>query len=919
MARFLFFLSLFFVLPQVGHATHNRAGEIVVEYAGDCGGDLNPNRVCATIITYTEFPSDAFRDSLLIEWGDGSSDIAFLTSSVPAEPGINKNEYFICHDYDGPGQYLISFTDPNRVGGILNVNPPNSIRVPFSVFTVYTLTDPNVFGCNSSPTLSASPLTRACVGEIWSHNPGAFDPDGDSLSFEFATPRAAPDSLVPLYVLPNEIGGGPDSIRQLTIDPVTGQIIWQTPNVRGEYNLAFFVISWRNGIAIDTTIRDMQIFVEDCMNSPPEILLDVEEICVVAGDFIEFTVEATAPLEDEDQLVKLTATGGPFLVEDSPAVFVPTSDTIFSTDPVTRIFRWQTTCEHISNQPYFVAFRAEDNFFNGTTGLSTIRTVSIKVVGPPPEDLQAIADDDLVTITWENPYTCDSLSGELDFLGFSVWRREGSNQFDIDTCVTGLEGRGYIQVADRLLEEDMDRYIFFDEDVDRGRTYCYRVLAQFGRRNALGFLFERLESIPSEEICVQLPRDIPLLTKVDVTQTGTTNGEISVCWIRPEAEALDTMVNEGPYRYVLSRADGQTENPADFSFLAEFVVQEFGDEIDTFFLDQGLNTQDQAYSYRIELFVENENEPIGPAQPASSVFLTGSPTDEANQLNWTELVPWTNSAYDIFRREPGGVVFDSIDTVIEPSYLDEGLINGEEYCYFIRSVGSYNVDDIPSPLLNRSQELCLTPFDNVPPCPPVLQVSSICDRGQDCDDPNSQANELQWLSSFNVCGDDDVEGYRIYYSTGTGTDFVQIGQITGSLDTFFTDTPPDGIVGCYVVTAFDENNNESEFSNEVCVTNCPQYELPNAFTPNGDGMNELFVPRVNCFIERVEFEVFNRWGQVVFTSEDPQLNWDGTNANGDLLASGTYYYTCLLFERRLEGVVAREEPLSGFIELMTNE
>ncbi|MEL6802371.1 MAG: gliding motility-associated C-terminal domain-containing protein, partial [Bacteroidota bacterium] len=61
------------------------------------------------------------------------------------------------------------------------------------------------------------------------------------------------------------------------------------------------------------------------------------------------------------------------------------------------------------------------------------------------------------------------------------------------------------------------------------------------------------------------------------------------------------------------------------------------------------------------------------------------------------------------------------------------------------------------------------------------------------------------------------------------------------------------------------------------------------------------------------------WGQTVFTTEDPQINWDGTNQNGELLASGTYYYTCLLFERQLEGIIARPEPLSGFIELLTNE
>ncbi|MEM7572167.1 MAG: gliding motility-associated C-terminal domain-containing protein [Bacteroidota bacterium] len=918
MRSFLLFLLLFFVLPQVVMATHNRAGEIVVEYAGDCGGDMAPNRVCATIITYTEFPSDAYRDSLTISWGDGTEATARLTAFIDEfEPGIRRNEYTLCHDYDGPGQYNISFSDPNRVGGIENVNPPNSIRIPFSVFNIYTLTDPNTFGCNSSPVLDASPLTRACVGEIWSHNPGAFDPDGDSLSFEFTVPRISRDSLVPRYSLPNEVGG---NNGDLSIDPVTGQIIWDTPNLRGEFNLAFLVVSWRNGIAIDTMIRDMQIFVEDCVNDPPIILKDVEEICVVAGDFIEFTVTATAPLEDEDQLVSLRASGGPFLVNDSPATFTPVGDTLYAPDPVTRIFRWQTTCEHISNQPYFVVFRAEDNFFNGTSGLSTIQTVTIRVLAPPPEDLQIEADDESVTISWEKPYACDSLDGTLAFLGFSVWRREGSNNFEVDTCITGLEGRGYTQLEpDRIMEMQDGRFVFFDEDVDRGRTYCYRVLAQFGRRNGLGFFYERLESIPSEEVCVQLPRDIPLLTKVDVSSTSSTNGTIDVCWIRPDVVALDTSINQGPYRYVLSRADGQTDQAAAFSFLAEFVAQNFGDPIDTCFIDTGLDTEGQSYSYRIELFVDGESMPVGEAQPASSVRLSGAPTDEAIQLSWAELVPWTNTEYDVFRRNPGSSTYDSITTVVEASYLDEGLINGEEYCYFIRSVGTYNVDGIPTPILNRSQELCLVPFDNVAPCPPVLTVSSLCDRGEDCNTTDDIANRLSWQAPIDVCGDDDVAGYRIYYSPTQGGENTQVGEVQDPELLEFDHTPPDGIVGCYFVTAYDANNNESMLSNEVCVVNCPLYELPNAFTPNGDGQNELFVPRVNCFIERVEMEIFNRWGQVVHQTEDPQINWDGTNLSGQRLASGTYYYSCQIFERRLEGVVARPQPLSGYIELLTNE
>jgi gliding motility-associated-like protein len=128
--------------------------------------------------------------------------------------------------------------------------------------------------------------------------------------------------------------------------------------------------------------------------------------------------------------------------------------------------------------------------------------------------------------------------------------------------------------------------------------------------------------------------------------------------------------------------------------------------------------------------------------------------------------------------------------------------------------------------------------------------------------------------------------------------------------------PPEGIAGCYAVTAFDENNNESDFSNIICVDNCPFYELPNAFTPNGDSQNDLYVPFDYCFIDRVEFEVFNRWGQLVFTTQDPDLNWDGTNQRGEELSDGTYFYRCRVFESRVDGVRPAVDLLSGYIELL---
>jgi gliding motility-associated-like protein len=392
-----------------------------------------------------------------------------------------------------------------------------------------------------------------------------------------------------------------------------------------------------------------------------------------------------------------------------------------------------------------------------------------------------------------------------------------------------------------------------------------------------------------------------------------------VCWIRPAALALDTLLNTGPYRYVLSRADGQTTDPGAFTEITSFTRQFFGEQVDTCFTDTDLNTEGQAYSYRIELFVDNESDPLGEAQPASSVRLSGAPTDNAAVLSWTALTPWTNISFDLFRQDPGGGSFALLTTTTETSFRDENLVNGEEYCYYVLASGTYSVDDIPSPLLNKSQQLCLRPLDNVPPCPPELSVTSVCDRGVDCTIADNLFNTLNWVAPIDVCGDEDVAGYRLYFSANPEQPGELVAEINSETILTFDHTPPGGITGCYTITAFDLNGNESDRSAEVCVINCPIYDLPNAFTPNGDNQNDLFIPRGRCFVERVEFQVFNRWGQLVFETTDPAINWDGTNLNGDRLSSGTYYYVGQVFEQRLDGVTLAPEPLSGFIELIAGE
>ena len=919
MSRTLIFLLLLTGIGTVSlRASHNRAGQISIRQIGDC----NDLTIEVTVTTYTrESSTQADRDSLTFVWGDGTEEVIGrnIGPGVPPQGislgnDIKFNTYVATHTYPGRGTYRISMQDPKRNAGILNVNFPNSEGVDFYLETVYTFLNPQFQGCNDTPVLLQPPIDIGCVGQPFIHNPNAYDPDDDSLSYHLIVPLQDVGTPVSNYQFPTQIEAGIDNT--LSINERTGDIVWQSPQLAGEYNLAMIIVSYRNGIPIDTTIRDMQITVEDCDNLPPVIDLPFEEICVVAGEVLDIPVVATAPEIEVDQLVELTALGGPFVQPFSPAEFDVADG--FVAQPVEGRFRWATDCSHISDQFYSVVFRAVDNYLGDTIGLATLRTLRIKVVGPPPEDVQAEGGSGEITVTWESPYFCEGTPDDY-FRGFSVWRRNISNQFPLDTCDPGLDGRGYERLVLDLLDRNgAGRFTYTDTEVERGRTYCYRVLGEFALQSPNGNnLYNRLQSLPSEEVCVELARDVPLLTNVDVRTTDTNAGSIEVRWTKPKATDLDTIQNPPPYRYRLLRADGidgQNFTPVPG---ADFTYNSFAAANDTVILDTGLNTVERGYNYELEWYVAGEAEVFGTAQPASSVYLDIFSSDQINRLSWDERVPWDNFSYVVERFDAGAGQFVALDTVSVMTYDDLDVVNDTEYCYRIQSIGSYRVPDIPSPLINYSQERCGTPIDTVPPCAPELTVSNFCDDLDTFVPEDQFENELNWTNPNNRCeGRDDVAAYRVYFTPVEGGALELIETIEAAADTFYFHDPETGIAGCYAVTAVDSVGNESPLSNLVCVDNCPLYQLPNTFTPNQDGQNDLFVPYPYRFVDRVEFEVFNRWGNRVFTTSDPDLNWDGTNANDQPLAAGTYYYVCKVFERRVTGVTAADTVLSGYIELM---
>lgn len=97
--------------------------------------------------------------------------------------------------------------------------------------------------------------------------------------------------------------------------------------------------------------------------------------------------------------------------------------------------------------------------------------------------------------------------------------------------------------------------------------------------------------------------------------------------------------------------------------------------------------------------------------------------------------------------------------------------------------------------------------------------------------------------------------------------------------------------GTYTLAVADANGCTASdtviINSKICFT---EFSIPNAFTPNRDGKNDIFKPQIKGRLEHFELFIYNRWGQVVFRTNSAAIGWDGA-INGTVNA-GTYVWMC---------------------------
>ena len=157
-------------------------------------------------------------------------------------------------------------------------------------------------------------------------------------------------------------------------------------------------------------------------------------------------------------------------------------------------------------------------------------------------------------------------------------------------------------------------------------------------------------------------------------------------------------------------------------------------------------------------------------------------------------------------------------------------------------------------------------------------------------------NLISWPSSLSY---DSLTGYRVYRQTAN--DPLTLLAELPATDTSYEDNirdlqyqPGNNGTYCYRIEAVGMNQTPAgerhSFSPLICITTEENVFFPNAFTPNGDGINDLFGPVFSYAPASYHLIIRDRWGTILFESEDYLKKWDGKDLQGRPVVAGSYIF-----------------------------
>lgn len=257
----------------IGRATHFSGGEIYWACLGN-------NQYRITLMVYRDCAGINVDPSVTLQLTSPCGNTSMtVTHSGPTEisqlcsaalpnstcnggtlPGIQQYTYTGVITLAPCDSWTISYTNIYRNNAIVNLVAPGTQRTHIRA-VLNTLVNP----CNDSPQFSNTAIPYVCLGYPVTYSFGAWDPEGDSLSYELINAmglNGAPIPYSPPYTATQPIPG-------LTLNPVTGEVSFNL-NLMGNWVVVVQVNHWVNGVLVGSIMRDMQFVAYPCTNDPPD-------------------------------------------------------------------------------------------------------------------------------------------------------------------------------------------------------------------------------------------------------------------------------------------------------------------------------------------------------------------------------------------------------------------------------------------------------------------------------------------------------------------------------------------------------------------------------------------------------------------------------------------------------------------------
>lgn len=767
-------------------------------------------------------------------------------------------------NYGNSNGYYLSWERCCRNGIINNIVKPGD-----AAMALYAEIPPPRFVKNSTPYYTNNPRTLMCVNNLFKYNMDFVDDDNDELKYSLITPvngnldrqtvdnkgnpSSGPYTSInwgPGYSNTNSINGQ----IPLRINPTTGELTC-IPSNPGIYVASILVEEFRFGIKIGEVRLELQFTVTICPNNPPvssvininNIQLTTDTVEIEVGNPTCLNIKSDDPERDSIYL----RISSPIM--DSLFDELPEFDTLsMGVGSVSTPFCLNPSCEHLRlERPFPVFIIASDNACPINQQSQKVFWVRVIESGAPVltifnDNNQLVAGDTLVTsIDQElcvNIRSVDVRDAVYLKVHTSVDSLNFTNKPRFDTLSLGQK-----QAETRFCLSPGCEYQFFGKPI--------QVWAETSDR-----LCPNSDIIRDSFWVMVTPR--PLISSTDMLcMTLANNLETYIYW----GDSSDFSDPNFLY-YVLFRSEnGKTP----------VAVDTITNKSQRYFHDK--NTPDYAsINYQYFMLGYNQCGIPGTSSDTLGTFEQLKYIPDQQFLNRVSVenrksirIEWEPSKendfakYYLYKSKRGGS-FDLVKTFEEQSdntWLDEDVdVNRFSYCYHL-----------------VMQDTC----DNIGPIGGIS--CTVLLNGE----AKLFANDLSWNEYIGWSG--GVERYEILREDPSEKE----AQIGSSIPTKFTDDKLNLKEGLfhYTIRAIEKTDANSPFqslSNTISLIQEPNLFVPNAFTANGDALNDQF-SWVPVFVKDFHIEIYSRWGELIFESDDKLSSWDG-KIHGSPAASDVYFY-----------------------------